>query len=403
MVLHFLSQSTLDLSLKNNLNRVMKNLLLFFAALTYLVSCQSSTKSDTSKQDKAPNTVAFQTQVRTDKKRQAEQDLAIRSFPIDVDINTVAFGSCADQDQPQPIWATIEKNRPELMLMLGDNVYASSPEQKPISEQYNKLRRIPEYRSIRANVPFMATWDDHDFGQNDGGESNPEKAEAKVQFLRNWPYVKELLAEGQSGIWHSKMFTHKKNSLQVIMLDTRSDRADLIKNEQTLIEKAASPKPYVQHTDTSKRFLSEKQWAWLEKELSKKATFRIIASSVQLIANEHQFEKWGNFPHERDRFFDLLKKLKIKNAVVISGDRHMAAIAKKEIRGLGTLYDITSSGLNKPAKPGNVLTDASYIAEGYGPVNFGLIKINWATGRATVEIRSLDDKTVQSVTIPFKH
>ncbi len=79
----------------------------------------------------------------------------------------------------------------------------------------------------------------------------------------------------------------------------------------------------------------------------------------------------------------------------------MSAIAKKEVRGIGTLYDATSSGLNKPARPGNNLTDASYIAAGYGPVNFGLIKINWNEHTAHVEIKSLDNAVVQSVDFKF--
>lgn len=330
-------------------------------------------------------------------------DLPFRGFDEEKGPETIAFGSCADQDQPQPIWTSIEKNHPELMIMLGDNIYASKPEQKPIAEQYKKLNKIAEYRSVREKVPFMATWDDHDSGQNDGGSTNPELAEAKTQFLKNWPYVKNLISEKQTGIYHSKIFgtKKKKNLLQVIMLDTRSERSDLKKNEQNEAEKLVAPKPYLADDDKTKKMLSDAQWEWFEKELKKPADFRIIASSVQLLANDHQFEKWGNFPHERQKFFDLLKKLKIKNALVMSGDRHMGAIAKTELKGLGTLYDVTASGLNKPARPGNNLSDANYIAEGYGPVNFGLLKINWTTRIANVELKSLDDTKIQSVEIKF--
>ena len=97
----------------------------------------------------------------------------------------------------------------------------------------------------------------------------------------------------------------------------------------------------------------------------------------------------------------MLKKLKIKNALIISGDRHMASIAKKDIPGLGRIYDVTSSGLNKSVKPGSNLNDSTYVKEGYGQFNFGLVKIDWNNNQALVEIRSLTNEAVQSVTIKF--
>lgn len=400
MVLQNLSQSTLDLSVKNNFNmKMIKNIITVIAALI-ITSCQSLPTNSSNSPSSSSNQALID-QIKSDKKKQAELDLPFRGFNIDKSLETIALGSCADQDQAQPIWSTIEKHQPELMIMLGDNIYASSPLQKPISEQYNKMKKISEYRSIREKVPFMATWDDHDYGKNDGGETNPEREEARSQFFKNWPYAKNIAPDKNGAIYHAKLFGEKKNTLQVIMLDTRTNRSDLKKNVQTEEERKAAPKPYLSDESKDKRIISEAQWQWLEDQLKKPAGLRIIGTSIQVIANDHQFEKWGNFPHERERFFNLLKKLKIKNVLLVSGDRHMAAIAKTNISGLGDLYEVTASGLNKPARAGNNLNDSSYIAEGYGPVNFGLVKINWATRQAQAEIRSLDDQTIQSVKLKF--
>ena len=404
MVLQNRTQSTLDLLVKRNFNiqmRKIESLFVVVFAVFVVTSCQSSS-SDSKNSGSSSMAKTFNNIIKSDKKKQSELDLPFRGFTIDKNIESFAFGSCADQDQPQPIWTTIEKNQPDLMIMLGDNVYASSGTQKNISEQYKKLKKIPEYRSIREKIPFMATWDDNDFGENDGGENNSEKAEAHLQFLKNWPYVKDLAPEKNGAIYHSKIFGTKKDTLQVIMLDTRTDRSDLRKNiSQTEDEKKSDPKPYLPDDTPGKHFLSEAQWKWFEKELEKPAAFRIIASSIQVIANDQQFEKWGNFPKEKERFFNLLKKLKIKNALIISGDRHMASIAKKDIPGLGRIYDVTSSGLNKSVKPGSNLNDSTYVKEGYGQFNFGLVKIDWNNNQALVEIRSLTNEAVQSVTIKF--
>lgn len=378
----------------------MKSKALFVLILLVATSCQTTS---TNSSQRSANSQELYNQIKTDKKKQAELDLPFRGLPIDQDLNVIGFASCANQDAPQPIWTTVEKNAPQLMVMLGDNVYASSPEQKPISEQYNKLRKIPEYRSIREKVPFMAIWDDHDYGQNDGGATNPERNEARAQFIKNWPYVKYLLQENNGALYHSKFFGTSKKRIQVIMLDTRHDRSDLKKNDQSAAEKAVAPKPFLPDNDKSKRMLSEKQWAWLEAELKKPAELKILSSSIQVIADDHQFEKWGNFPHERERLLELIKKYAPKNLVIVSGDRHMAAIAKRDFKNnAGTIYELTASSINRPARLGNNMGDSTYIADGYGPVNFGLIKIDWATKTAYLEVRGLEDQVVFQQKISFK-
>jgi alkaline phosphatase D len=376
----------------------MKSKALVVLILIIATSCQTS--SNVSNQQS--NNQELNDQIKTDKKKQAELDLPFRGFSIDQDLDVIGFASCANQDLPQPIWTTVEKNTPQLMVMLGDNVYASSPEQKPISDQYNKLRKIPEYRSIREKVPFMAIWDDHDYGQNDGGATNPERDEARSQFLKNWPYVKNLLQEDKGALYHSKFFGTSKRRVQVIMLDTRYDRSDLKKNDQSMAEKALSPKPFLVDNDKTKKILSEKQWKWLEAELKKPAELKILSSSIQVIANDHQFEKWGNFPHERERLLNLIKQYAAKNLIIVSGDRHMAAIARTELKGAGTVYELTASSINRPARLGNNMGDSSYLADGYGPINFGLLKINWSTKTTTLEVRGLEDQVVFSQKINFK-
>ena len=41
-------------------------------------------------------------------------------------LTRIAFGSCAHQDQPQPIWDAVLDYRPELFLFAGDNVYGDA-------------------------------------------------------------------------------------------------------------------------------------------------------------------------------------------------------------------------------------------------------------------------------------
>lgn len=316
---------------------------------------------------------------------------------------TIAFGSCADQDLPQPIWGPIVTAKPDLFIFMGDNVYASSPKQKPISEQYRKLAANADFRRARESIPFLATWDDHDYGQNDAGADNPEKEIAKREFLKFWPYVKESMILNQEGIFHAKMIggtvkrRHKEPMLQIILLDTRTYRSPLLK-----VEDPEHPEHrFNPWQDKSKTILGQEQWAWLETQLQRPADLRIIISSIQLIAEGHGYEKWANFPHERQRFFDLLKSTKAHNVIVFSGDRHLSSIAKTEIPGWGTLYDITSSSLNRPSNLPDE-ADPSYQGPSFKGENFGLAKINWQKKRVTVEINDIEGKPVNGVEIKLK-
>lgn len=290
-------------------------------------------------------------------------------------LSTIAFGSCANQDAPQPIWSVVGRNEPDLFLFMGDNVYASSPFQKPIADQYRKLDQIPEYRAVREKTPFMAIWDDHDYGQKDGDSSYSGKADARRDFMNYWTYVRNIRPLELDGLYHSKIIGPKKQSVQIIMLDTRFFRTD-------------------------KQVLGETQWQWLEEELHKPAKIRFLVSSIQVIAEDHRFEKWSNYPEEKKRLFDLLRKTKIRNLVILSGDRHRGSIAKADVPGIGVIYDVTASSLNRPRPEDE--NDKSYIAPAFKEENFGLAHIDWKNGSLRVELRDKQDNVVSEIALALQ-
>lgn len=324
-------------------------------------------------------------------KSQSQLNIPYRSLDTSKDLTTIGFGSCSDQNYAQPIWSTIDKNNPELFIMMGDNIYASTPENRPIAVQYIRMNQIPEYKKLREKVPFLAIWDDHDYGQNDAGINNPDKEEARRVFLNYWGYLKQTLPKNQQALYHSRMIGSKNKKVQVILLDTRWDRSDLIKNPDynPITNTEQPPKIFFPHTDQKVQLLSSEQWQWLEDELKKPAQLRLIVSSIQLIPDDHYFEKWGNFPNEKQRFFNLLKKYKIKNAVILSGDRHLSAIAKTDIKGHGSIYEITASSLNKPSRAKMPELDRTYVQGSFLQPNFGLIQIDW--NRKTLMTKIIDE------------
>ncbi len=335
----------------------------------------------------------------------AELSIPYRSFDYKHEVQSIGFGSCADQNKPEPLWKVISQNKPDLFILTGDNIYASRNDDKPIINQYLKLNKIAEFRAFREQTPILATWDDHDYGQNDGGFDNPFKEEARQVFLNYWGYLKQTLPPHQKAIYHSRMFGEKNKKIQIILLDTRWDRSALVKNPEYNPESPqttdAPPKIYLPNTDPKARILSDEQWAWFETELKKPANLRIIISSIQLIPNDHYFEKWGNFPLEKERFFKIFNKLNIKNAIVLSGDRHLSAISQTSLNSKIKLTEITASAINRPSRNKTPEVDSTYLYPSYLKPNFGLLNIDWKQNTVTAKILDESNQVQMSHVIHF--
>lgn len=319
----------------------------------------------------------------------------------------ITFGSCHDQDLDQSIWDSIAKQNPDLMILTGDNVYASKPNKKPIFDQYKKMEKSLSYRKLRESVPVLATWDDHDYGMDDGDESNPEKQEARRSFAFHFPYIKDSTLLDQPGLFHSKILGGVKigrgrrakttPSLHIIMLDTRWNKTAWKKEINSegvlkLISKEQDPKATI---------LGETQWEWLEDQLKEPSDFKILVSSIQVLTEEHSFERWGHFPKEKQKLLNLIAKTKPKNLVIFSGDRHFASISKTEISGWGPLYEITSSPMNTPK--GN-LTESEKVYQFpiYVKENFGSAQFDWEKGSASFEILSLDGQSQNKIELKMR-
>ena len=76
----------------------------------------------------------------------------------------IGLGSCSRLDD-QPIFNSIFAQQPDLFLFMGDNHYANTHHLDALRWHYRRFRNLPERAALLANVPTMATWDDHDFWQ----------------------------------------------------------------------------------------------------------------------------------------------------------------------------------------------------------------------------------------------
>jgi alkaline phosphatase D len=317
----------------------------------------------------------------------------------DEPLRRIAFGSCARQDRPQPIWDAVVAGKPELFLFLGDNIYADTTDLDVMRAKYEQLAKVPGYQKLVQTCPILATWDDHDFGANDAGADYSKRTESQKLFLEFFREPKDSPRWGRPGVYDAKVYGPPGKQVQVILLDTRYFRGPL--------KRRAAPSaagPYEANTDPAATVLGEDQWKWLAEQLKVPAQLRLVCSSIQVVPEDHGWEKWMNFPRERERLFKLIRETEAGGVVFLSGDRHLAELSLMDGGAGYPLYDLTSSGLNQAfgrwrRQEANRHRVASM---NYGD-NFGVVTIDWDRDdpRVSLQIRDVEGDVMLQQKVPL--
>jgi len=147
-------------------------------------------------------------------------------------LSRIAFGSCARQDKPQPIWDAVVETKPQRFLFLGDNIYADTEDMDVMRAKYALLAKQPGFQKLKGTCPILATWDDHDYGANDAGAAYPKKQEAQQVFLDFFEVPKNDPRRMQEGVYNAHVFGPAGKRVQVILLDGRYFRSPLKKGFQ---------------------------------------------------------------------------------------------------------------------------------------------------------------------------
>ncbi|OUU26396.1 MAG: hypothetical protein CBC13_00320, partial [Planctomycetia bacterium TMED53] len=88
-------------------------------------------------------------------------------------VQRLVVGSCLKQDKPQPCWRPISKYQPDVLILCGDNIYGDSRDVSKLARDWATLSAQPDFAKLRKQSTLLATWDDHDYGQNDAGREYP--------------------------------------------------------------------------------------------------------------------------------------------------------------------------------------------------------------------------------------
>ncbi|XP_019460986.1 PREDICTED: uncharacterized protein LOC109360498 [Lupinus angustifolius] len=346
-------------------------------------------------------------------------------------VSRIAFGSCSNQNAPQPIWNAVLDFNPQIFIWLGDNIYGdikrpfklfgrertigpwkNAPRFIPSSEEemeakYRKAKSNLGYAKLKENAEVIGTWDDHDYGLNDAGKEFHRKIINQKLLLDFLDEPQDSPRRKQAGVYASYKHGPPGRDVQIILLDTRYHR-DPLGSDGTI--------------------LGNSQWSWLERELKgSSAAITIIGSSIQVISNLSatvqplfSMESWAHFPRERDRLFKLIADSKRGGVFFISGDVHFGEITRYDCAVDYPLYDVTSSGVTQSVE-GVVppflhflvrfvawLTPSTMRVKSpncrhkscvYGQPNFGTIEIDWDSHPVTLKLKVRDKNGVAVTSI----
>ena len=367
--------------------------ILLLGAVAGLTSCETATQTIDTTDNEKPAVSFTMTSASLDK-----------SQPL----YRIAFGSCMKEKDDQSIWDKVSAEEPDAFVFLGDNVYGdlysddprfTDPEMPAMQESYLKLSQSGPFASFREKTLVLATWDDHDFGVNDGGADYPFKAKAEELFLDAWAVPSSDERRSREGIYTSDIIGPFGQSVQIILLDTRYFRGSLKVTDE---KNAPLKERYLQSYDSTSTMLGQAQWDWLEAELKKPADLRILVSSIQVIADGHGWEAWRTLPLQRNKLYQMLSDTNADNTIIVSGDRHSGAFYERgDVTG-ARLLEMTTSSLNAPvsawrARSGETRIEPGPYRDGEPQfeVNYGMMDINWENRQVSLRLVSpgLETKT----------
>jgi alkaline phosphatase D len=240
---------------------------------------------------------------------------SFKTMPTNKSDYKIALASCFNQNMyDAQIWDGLLSLKPDLFLMLGDNMYADldSNYATPagLTTAYTEARKKLAWYHAKNLVPTLMIWDDHDYGMNNGGANYEYREQSKALF-------NTFSANNTNG---EVYFKYDLPKISLFFLDGRSFRT---KNDH----------------------LGSRQLAWLNQGIAKNnRKYNFLLKGDQFSTIYHPYESYANnHRHEYHQFLDILRKYSSQSFILFSGDRHLSEILN--IPELDS-YEITSSPMH---------------------------------------------------------
>jgi alkaline phosphatase D len=218
---------------------------------------------------------------------------------------TVAFVSCVDIE-PNEIWKDMNKAGVDTICLMGDTPYIDSVDLGVVRTRHRRFLQMPELAALMSHTPTIGTWDDHDFGANNG--NGLKLMRGKINTRRGFVEYRahSQYGNGSGGVYHKIDL----GMMEVFLLDPRY----FSQTEKSPVD-AKQPTCF-----------GRQQWEWLlEKLKASKAPFKVLACGAiwqdkKNAETDDMFTYW----YERDALLDYIASEKIPGVMLLGGDIHVS-------------------------------------------------------------------------------
>ncbi|MEM6601442.1 MAG: alkaline phosphatase D family protein [Verrucomicrobiota bacterium] len=292
----------------------------------------------------------------------------------------IAFGSCYHKigiHNPN-LMQLITRRGNHAMLLIGDIAVDDREARFNMHYADYLLRDVSRaWRDFAAHIPIYASWDDHDYLNNDksglqkGQISKAERRTMRSLWQDNWNNPPTNVSD--RGIYFSTVV----GNVEIIMLDTRSCRV-------------------WDKRDQRGSYLGEAQSAWLLETLkASKAPFIILTSGTMwsdYMSNAK--DSWGTWDQPvREEIFSLIEAHDIAGVILLSGDRHGARGFRIGRPSGFELYEFEAASLGADSGPRAMAPDTSMQIFGYpaGILAFGELTFDTTLNEPVVTFRLINE------------
>jgi alkaline phosphatase D len=272
----------------------------------------------------------------------------------------------------------IRARKPAAMLLYGDIAVQDRNNHLGLHRADYLLRDFrPAWASLTSAIPVYATWDDHDYFNNDKwgipkGYTDLDRQHVREVFMHAWANPSYGFNDARGGVF----LRTRIGPCDVIMVDERYFREGVVGS-----------------------FLGDAQMKWLETQLLDcKGPFIILSCGTMWSDNiSNGKDSWGRWdPQGRERLLDLIEAKHIAGVLLVSGDRHGARGFRIPRPSGFNFYEFEPGSLGGRSGPPVFANDRANQLFGIaGRYAFGEFTMDATLADPTVEFRLIgDDGTI---------
>lgn len=283
---------------------------------------------------------------------------------------------------------------PRFMLQIGDFDHRDPFDQ--YGEDIQGWRRM--HRDIRGDmpmgedldrwilpsIPIFATWDDHDYGMNNGDGSAIFRIVALQAFREYYPMLAPPSPD--RGIW--QRFNYAQADFFVLDLRSQRDRNE---DPDGAAKSMLAGEPFEG---------DQKSW-FLEALQTSRNPWKFIISSSCWNPLGKQTDSWALYRHEQDEIVNFVRDHGIEGVIVLSGDIHSAGAIDDGTNAFFPEMSVPTANMQGDGCTGG--GDCGTWSEGARSVEersgFGLVEVRHdeATGAHTADLVVVDSAGVEQM------